>query len=165
MIVLRACSPRHKDKLDGMGAKKVGGRWNREGLPVNYTSDTKDTIRAELKNRGRDPEKLGHRFVQIEISDNLEILELTREMLEGSKWDLDDYEKDECPAQAIGSEILDANQYAVVKVPSVRSKGFNYLLNQTILNLKRMLRLSEMSLSPGNRILIKLKNLARDHLE
>ena len=51
MIVFRATSIRHKDKLDGVGAKTKGGRWNREGLAVNYTSDSKATVRDELRGR------------------------------------------------------------------------------------------------------------------
>lgn len=128
MIVFRATSIQHKDKLDGVGAKTKGGRWNREGLAVNYTSDSKATVRDELRGRV-DPKYSDYVWVEIEVSDDLPITKITREMLAGLPWDMDVYDSDDCPSQKIGSEILESNEIAILQVPSARSEGDNYLLN------------------------------------
>lgn len=129
MIVVRSSRPKYRDKLDGEGAIKRGGRWNLQGIAVIYTADSEQTIREELKGRDFDPIKAGYMFFKIEVSDELPILEITREMLEGTNWDLDNYESEDCPTQQIGSEFLESNEYGIIKVPSARSEGDNYLLN------------------------------------
>ena len=138
MIVYRTCREKRKSDLSGVGAMIAGGRWNKKGIKVVYASESKDVAKKELQ-RGPTGKLIppGYVYVHIEIPDDIDILEVTREMLSDVVWDKTPYAG--LASQIIGSELLSENQYAVIKVPSVvNDTDYNLLINPNHPDVKKI---------------------------
>ncbi|WP_373517232.1 RES family NAD+ phosphorylase [Pricia sp.] len=129
MIVHRVSGNEYKDDLSGGGGLKSEGRWHNRGIPIIYTSESKAVAKKE-KQRGPAGKIIpdGFVYVSYEIPDNIEILEITREMLDDIPWDKTPYKGG--PTQIIGSDLLAQGEFAVIKVPSVvDDKSYNFIIN------------------------------------
>ena len=128
MIVWRLCSRLHLN-FDGEGARRVGGRWNRKGISLVYTSATLSLAAQELFVHV-DPDTLPSDLVSVSalIPDSLEIKTISAKTLPK---DWRRYPASEELAE-IGSAWALANETAVLAVPSaVIPQEANYLLNPT----------------------------------
>lgn len=125
MIVYRLGKKQFKDDLHGKGAEKAGGRWNRKGNAVIYTSESRSLCTAEIAVHtplGNIP--VDYYLTTIEIPDTAMVQELT-ELPADWKSIPHPYS-----TQVIGDHFLLEQQYLVLKVPSVVVQGdFNYLIN------------------------------------
>lgn len=129
MIVYRACNEKYSDKLNGEGGLKSAGRWHKKGVLVVYASESLRVAKKEIQ-RGPAGKVVpdDHVFIKINIPDSVSVLEITREMLENVPWDENSYK--DGPTQSIGSQLLQENNFAVIKVPSiVDDKSYNFLIN------------------------------------
>jgi len=126
MEVFRICNNQYSRDLSGNGAKLAGGRWNRKGVPVLYTSGSVSL--ATLEVLVHIPVTLvpsNFSLVEIAIPDHsISSLE-TKNLPEG--WD------DLIPLdllKTVSDKWITENKFLVLKVPSiiVRSE-FNYLIN------------------------------------
>ena len=110
-------------RLDGEGAKRVGGRWNSPGRAVVYMAESIAlAVLENLVHMSRQDFPAGYVCVGAGLPDGLPILserELRRR-----------YELDEVKSQALGDWWIDSRTSAVLMVPSTVIAGeFNYLLN------------------------------------
>ncbi len=127
MIVFRLSKSKFANDLSGKGAEKNGGRWNSKGTALVYTSASRALCTAEIAVHtplGNLP--LDYQLICIEIPDELQIQELTREQLP-SDWK-------SLPlahaSQQIGDRFVSEGICPVLKVPSVVVQDeFNYLIN------------------------------------
>lgn len=117
MIAYRIADGRHPI-FDATGAMLHGGRWNSMGLPVIYASETyaaallEDLVHANLSQ----PPK-NHRAVQIHIPDEVKIETVAIEQIDG--WDAADM----IASRAFGDEWIESQRTAVLRVPSVITRG------------------------------------------
>ncbi len=125
MIVYRICDKKHADDLSGAGAATFGGRWNKKGIPVLYTGESKEI--ALLETIVNTPPMIVPKLdvLTLEIPDD-SIFEIGIEDLP-SNWI-------NYPAPSILSEIADlwvSSQTSIaLKVPScVIPSAHNYILN------------------------------------
>lgn len=118
--VFRVCRAVHA-KLDGQGAKLVGGRWNTPGHAIVYMSQS--VALAVLENLVHMSEQdfpLGYVIVEAIVPENLIIT---------TEADLNRQFGRRAP-KVLGDRWLEANQSAVLKVRSaVVAAEYNYLLN------------------------------------
>ena len=127
MIVYRIDRAKRKnDLLSGVGAEKIGGRWNEIGTRAIYTSQHISLSYLEVVMHLDITEDLpsDRILVHIEIPDDLTIYELKKLP---KHWNTFPYNS---KTQEIFTKFVDDNKYAVLKVPSaiVRDE-FNYILN------------------------------------
>lgn len=114
------------DPLDGHGAALYPGRWNRQGVPLVYTSASPELAMLELLTKIT-PRTFGVRMaVEIELPEDARIEDATPGMLEallrGPQEDL----------REIGSSWALAGRSLALAVPSaVMPLSLNYLLNPT----------------------------------
>jgi len=125
--VFRIAKRKHADgALEGLGAKRHGGRWNSRGVPVVYGSDCIALAALELLVHLRRPEIL----TQYQVFQ----LELTDDQVLGLAWDgmPPDWRDDPPPPSTaeIGDEWLDSSASLALAVPSVVvPQQLNFLLN------------------------------------
>lgn len=125
MEVFRICKNQYSRDLSGNGAKLAGGRWNRKGVPVLYTSGSVSL--ATLEVLVLIPATLvpsNFSLVEIVIPDHSISSVETKNLPEG--WD------DLIPLEllkTVSDKWITENKFLVLKVPSiiVRSE-FNYLI-------------------------------------
>jgi RES domain-containing protein len=109
--------------VNSEGARRTGGRWNLEGSPVIYTSESPTLAALEVMvHHGGIPED--YVAIRISIPEGLLIACL----------DLDEGWTDLMPIDATalqGSEWVRSGQSAILRVPSatMSSSGFNYIIN------------------------------------
>jgi RES domain-containing protein len=120
----RICRARYA-RLDGEGAKLVGGRWNSAGRPMVYLAESVALAVVEnLVHRSRKDFPVGYVCIEADIPDTIGIaserdLRAKLELHALSSW-------------AIGDWWMDAGLSAVLKVPSaVVPREHLYLLNPT----------------------------------
>ncbi len=127
MIVYRLSRKKYKDELSGTGASLHGQRWNSKGIEVIYTAQTRALANSEVAVHlplGILP--ADYFMVKIEIPDSIKIEELNKTDLP-SNWDSIPFRPE---SQLVGDEFVNANEAAVLKVPSVVVKGENnYIIN------------------------------------
>ncbi|MDE1191639.1 MAG: RES family NAD+ phosphorylase [Arachidicoccus sp.] len=127
MTVYRLCKGKYKNDLSGKGAELAGGRWNKKGFPVIYTSESRALCTTEIAVHiplGIIPND--YYLVTIYIPDDIAIEEIKPNTLPADWKDIPyGYS-----TQEIGDSFLQANNYLILKVPSVVVPGdFNYLIN------------------------------------
>ena len=110
---------------DGEGASKSGGRWNRPGIPVVYTSGSLSLALVEVLVHLSVEILPAYSAVRVEFDESLVTMVLPGQLPRNWK------ESPPSPAtQAIGSEWAASGTSAVLRVPSVVVPGeFNFILN------------------------------------
>jgi RES domain-containing protein len=127
MIVFRLCRNNYTDFLSGIGAEKVGGRWNSRGIKMVYASGSRSLCTAELAVHiplGIIP--VDYRIVEIKIPSKIRVQNFVISKLPPD-WKIFPHP---VSTQLIGNEFIKQNKYAVCKVPSAVVPGdFNFLIN------------------------------------
>ncbi|MDD4578974.1 MAG: RES family NAD+ phosphorylase [Anaerolineaceae bacterium] len=125
MLVYRITIRKHAGDLCGNGADKVGGRWNKKGIPVLYTGENKEI--ALLETIIHTPPLLipALDMLTLEIPDD----SITMIEIENLPKNWDAY-----PAPVILSEIAEnwimERKTIALKVPScIIHTSYNYILN------------------------------------
>lgn len=125
--VFRIVKKKYADTaLEGLGAKRHGGRWNSKGARVVYVSDSIALAALELLVHLKREEVLAH-YVVFQ-------LELKTDQVLGLEWDVvpADWRNDPPPPSTaeIGDEWLDSGASLALAVPSVIvPEQHNFLLN------------------------------------
>ncbi|MDO9256811.1 MAG: RES family NAD+ phosphorylase [Bacteroidales bacterium] len=127
MIVFRLSKSKFANDLSGKGAEKSGGRWNSKGTALVYTSASRALCTTEIAVHtplGNLP--LDYELISIEIPDEMQIQELTKEQLPPDWKSLPHSHA----TQEIGDRFVAEGIFPVLKVPSVVVQDeFNYLIN------------------------------------
>jgi len=125
MEVFRISKSKYIDDLMGTGARLHGGRWNRIGVPVLYTSTMLPLALLELivNFTGKNAFKLNYSYLKMEVPDKL-IVDISQEIdVEG---DRNDYPKLNKIAEG---HFFEGNVLAI-KVPSfVLPQEHNLIIN------------------------------------
>ncbi|MFZ4549282.1 MAG: RES family NAD+ phosphorylase [Bacteroidales bacterium] len=136
MIVFRLSKAAFSNDLSGKGAEKSGGRWNSKGVAIVYTSasralcTTEIAVHTPLGNLPSD-----YKLISIEIPDDVIILEISLGELP-SDWKSVPHSHS---TQQIGDQFILANNFVVLKVPSVIVQDeFNYLLNPELIKINNI---------------------------
>jgi RES domain-containing protein len=110
-------------RLDGEGARRVGGRWNSPGQPVVYMAQSAALAALEnLVHMSRQDYPTGYVIVEATILDHVLIPEHTRFLDPGSP--------SEMRQRTTGDDWLASGESAVLRVPSaVVTWEWNYLIN------------------------------------
>ena len=112
----RLVPEQHADKaFSGEGAKRFGGRWNRPGVPMVYTSETLALAVLETLVHLQ-PEDLGQGYVFFRVNVPDEVA------LPTATWALPpDWRREPPPSstQDVGSDWVHGNTSALLRVPSV----------------------------------------------
>ena len=131
MVVYRIGNPTYIDRLDGEGAAKVGGRWNRVGQRMIYTAETSSLAILEVLGHISNPEfYIPYQLIEIAIEVTLfmDYSEMLPNMPEG--WS--SHQAGEKITQSVGSDWLSQANSPYLKIPSVHNPlEHNYLLNPT----------------------------------
>jgi RES domain-containing protein len=124
--------------LTGTGAARTEGyRWNSLNTYLVYTSESRALAMLEVSVHLDLSEDLpaDRHYVEIEIPDDIEILELAEE-------DLPDNWNTKPPGvetQFIGDDFTGQNEAAILKVPSaIVAREYNYLINPNHPDAKRI---------------------------
>ncbi len=150
MKVYRITRERYCRDLSGEGAKRYGGRWNRKGSMLLYTSAHISLAFVELL-VNVDPVQLqaGYRIMVIRIDDELTIHRLDEEQLP-EKW----RDRDATALQDVGTQWLTNGREAVLSVPSaVIPYESNYLINPSHKEFSRISLLEVLPLEIDARFL------------
>jgi len=127
MIVYRIDrAKRRNNLLSGIGAEKIGGRWNEIGTRAVYTSQHISLAYLEVVMHLDITEDLPNDriLVHINIPEEVSIQELHKLP---KSWNTFPYNS---KTQQIFTRFVEENKYAVLKVPSAIVKDeFNYILN------------------------------------
>jgi len=127
MKVYRLSKSIYGNDLTGKGAELTGGRWNKVGTKVLYTSDSRALCTAEIAVHtpiGIIP--ADYYLISIEIADTVGICQLDKTLLHRD-WKSFPHSN---ITQGIGEEFISKNEFLVLKVPSAVVQGdFNYLIN------------------------------------
>ena len=111
--------------FSGEGARLFGGRWNRKGLPVIYTAESRSLALLEMMVQD-DPLRARYLLIPAFISSNVSLRELDASEL-GEDWRaLSTRDR----LQAIGNDWLQARETCIFSVPSaVVPAERNFLVN------------------------------------
>ncbi len=127
MKVFRLSKQKYANDLSGSGAGLTGGRWNRIGTKLLYTSDSRALCTAEIA--VHTPIVIlpnNYYLITIEIPDLVEIFKPDTSSLPD---DWKSFPHSEI-TQLIGEEFISKSRFLVIKVPSAVVHGdFNYLIN------------------------------------
>lgn len=127
MNVYRLSKSRYANDLTGKGAELTGGRWNKIGTKVLYTSDSRSLCTAEIA--VHTPINIiptDYYLISIELADTVEICQLDEKLL---PLDWKSFPHSSI-TQEIGEEFISKKEFLVLKVPSAVVQGdFNYLIN------------------------------------
>lgn len=127
MLLYRICKTRYAHDLSGTGARLAGGRWNRKGLALLYTSQSRALAALEfLVHLEFMTVPQEYSMLTIELPDELEIKLYKATELPA------DWQENPAPQSTImlGSEWLTEGRTPVLIVPSTLiSQEYNYLLN------------------------------------
>lgn len=132
--------------LKGIGAAfSEGFRWNSLNTYLVYTSESRALATLEISvhlDFGEDL-PVDRYYVEIDIPDDIEILELRTEDLP-MNWDI---KPPSLETQYIGDDFVKDNEAAVLKVPSsIVPPEFNYLINPNHPDFKRITVVSKNQL-------------------
>ena len=123
MLAWRLCRERYA-KLDGIGAAKVGGRWNPTGLAMVYMSSTDALAVLEVRVHLRRYIPDTYVFVTAEIP--AEVIERVENLTAFP----DDWRDNLDWSQSVGRNFIDESWSAVLSVPSrIVPAGRNILIN------------------------------------
>jgi RES domain-containing protein len=129
--VFRVCRAVHA-RLDGSGAKRVGGRWNSPGRAVVYTAESVAlAVLENLVNMSRADFPTGYVVTGVRIPDHVAILpepHVRRSLgLHGAG------------SRALGDFWIESSLSAVMRVPSIVVPGAsNYLLNPAHVDFRQL---------------------------
>ncbi len=126
-----------KDSFSGQGARLLGGRWNRRGTAVIYTSESLPLALLEkFVHLGLNGVKIKFVYFSLEIPDEVDIETVSASRLP-KDW------KHQPPldsTQKIGTDWVNRGSSAVLKVPSILvPDACNYLLNPAHPDFKKIL--------------------------
>jgi RES domain-containing protein len=127
MLVYRICKTRYAQDLSGTGARLAGGRWNRKGQAVLYTSQSRALAALEFLVHLEFmtvPEQ--YSILTIEAPDDLEQTTFTAADLPA------DWQANPAPENTmqVGSQWLLEGRTPVMVVPSTLiAQEYNYLFN------------------------------------
>jgi RES domain-containing protein len=137
LIAFRICKANYADKrsvLSGTGAKDIGCRWNRPGLPVVYASENRSLAILELLAR-TDIEDLPDDLVVVGITipDDAHVTRIEQSSLPADWKNIDNP-----PCIKIGSDWIESATGLVLRVPSATNPyEENVLLNPSHNDIKR----------------------------
>ena len=126
LTVWRLVTARFADSaFSGEGARLYGGRWNRKGVPLVYTSATQSLAMLEMLVQDQ-PLRARYMAIPATLPTGVRIDRITPDELPGDWRSLEAREH----LQALGSDWAKGNSAAVLAVPSaVIPSESNYLLN------------------------------------
>ena len=134
MKVYRIGNPNFIDDLSGEGGRRYAGRWNKKGTPILYTAEHSSLAILEY---------LGHIQISRETSYILMELEIEGQQilpLEAVTAQLPDnwvHEEGLALSRQIGTDWVNSQQSAILKVPSVHTPfEYNYLINPNYPEIK-----------------------------
>jgi RES domain-containing protein len=153
MLVYRIVSKVYSKSLFASG---ISGRWNGDGRKVIYTAESIPLAFLEnmIRRKG-----VGFNYdfktMIIEIPDALDFTEIKTSSLDAAWRNFKDYSK----CQRIGNAWYDKGDTAVLKVPSaVLPDNFNYVINTSHTDYKKIVLLDTTDLVPDARIEEILRN-------
>lgn len=127
MRLYRLCRTKYALDMSGAGAEKTGGRWNKRGTPVIYTSSSRALCVAEMAVHlplGILPSD--YAMITYEIPDSIPFGGVDERKLPDF-WNSIPHGEE---TQDLGEQFVAAMKFAVLKVPSATVEGdFNYLIN------------------------------------
>ncbi|WP_099372544.1 RES family NAD+ phosphorylase [Sphingobacterium sp. 1.A.5] len=150
MIVFRVANLRYKDStLSGIGAEKVGGRWNKVGTRAVYCSENISLALLEYyvhsENIANLPTEIG--VAKIEVPDHFFIEELV-ELPE--RWNQYPYSS---KTTEVFSKMAKNRDFFGLKVPStIVPLEYNYILNPLYKNFGQVEILEFLNLSIDERL-------------
>ncbi|MCT1533172.1 RES family NAD+ phosphorylase [Sphingobacterium daejeonense] len=150
MIVFRVANLRYKDStLSGIGAEKVGGRWNKVGTRAVYCSENISLALLEYyvhsENIANLPTEIG--VAKIEVPDHFFIDELV-ELPE--RWNQYPYSS---KTTEVFSKMAKNRDFFGLKVPStIVPLEYNYILNPLYKNFGQVEILEFLNLSIDERL-------------
>lgn len=150
MIVFRVANLRYKDStLSGIGAEKVGGRWNKVGTRAVYCSENISLALLEYyvhsENIANLPTEIG--VAKIEVPDHFFIEELV-ELPE--RWNQYPYSS---KTTEVFSNMAKNRDFFGLKVPStIVPLEYNYILNPLYKNFGQVEILEFLNLSIDERL-------------
>lgn len=150
MIVFRVANLRYKDStLSGIGAEKVGGRWNKVGTRAVYCSENISLALLEYyvhsENIANLPTEIG--VAKIEVPDHFFIDELV-ELPE--RWNQYPYSS---KTTEVFSKMAKNRDFFGLKVPStIVPLEYNYILNPLYKNFGQVEILEFLNLSIDQRL-------------
>jgi len=130
----RIVKPRFAETaFDGEGSRLFGGRWNRRGTRMVYTSASASLAVLEtFIHLGIDAKTMPHTLIEINIPEN--IIEIADDLPEN--WDTNPVPES---CQDLGTVWVDSMRSAVLVVPSViMAIEHNYLINPAHPDFKRI---------------------------
>ena len=149
MLVYRISRPEFAQDLSGEGARLYGGRWNKKGMRMLYTSQSASLALLEILAHFPNGKVLMPlSLITISIHSDL-IFEPEISVLP-SNW-----QAFPCPSecQEFGSGFLKEGKYAIARLPSVlMPKDFNYLINPEHKGISAMEILQVETFFPDNRL-------------
>ena len=124
--VWRIVTARFADSaFSGEGARLFGGRWNRKGLPVVYTAESRSLALLEMMVQD-DPLRARYRLIPALVSSHVSLRALEASEL-GNNWRALSA-RDEL--QAIGNDWLQKRETCILSVPgAVIPAERNFLIN------------------------------------
>ena len=121
--------------FDGEGSRLFGGRWNKKGIRMVYTSASASLAVLEtFMHMGIDAHSISHAIIEIDIPDEI-IEEVTAEDLP------DEWRDNPAPeaCQKFGNDWIGSQRSAVLSVPSiVMPIERNYLINPSHIDYKKI---------------------------
>ena len=139
MKVYRIAKTLYVNDLSGEGARLHGGRWNRPGVPVLYTSQARSLALLELivHFAAYNAIKDSFSFLSLEIPD-VEIISIDNQLLKGNKFDLNNQKLWE-----ISEHYFFKENVLGIKVPSILiPEESNIILNPFHPNFKQIKKIS-----------------------
>ena len=139
MKVYRIAKTLYVNDLSGEGARLHGGRWNRPGVPVLYTSQARSLALLELivHFAAYNAIKDSFSFLSLEIPD-VEIISIDNQLLKGNKFDLNNQKLWE-----ISEYYFFKENVLGIKVPSILiPEESNIILNPFNPNFNQIKKIS-----------------------
>lgn len=127
MFVYPLVRQKYGNALSGYGAAIFGARWNSKGIQMIYTAENRSLAMAEVAVHLSLATMPNDYFMHtIFVPDSISLLEMTKVDLP-IDWNSFPHIR---ATQKIGDEFIIKNEFCVLKVPSVVTKGdFNILIN------------------------------------
>ena len=136
MEVFRLLNKKHPIELSGIGAAKLGARWNSKGTEIIYTAESRALAMAEVAvhlTLATLPSSFC--MITIQIPDDIQVINCNQKKLTIG-WN--EFPENNS-TQIIGDEFIQKKEYCIMKVPSAVVKGdFNYLLNPNHPDFKKI---------------------------
>ena len=127
MIVFRLIQEKYSPDWEGKGAEIIGRRWNSQGIPMIYTSESRALCTAEIAvhlHLGISP--ASYLLLTIDIPGEVLVLEVEADSLPVNWRRFPSHQI----TKNLGDQFIAENHYAVMKVPSAVIPGdFNFLIN------------------------------------